>query len=165
MTRSQIAVFVFLATLSTSSGAGPTADTIEELKACARITEQEARFACYDELGKRVLRQETAESNPAQESPLQTEAQTATTTVVEPLPDDLGSKNEIQYAASVTSCKQGLHGDWFFFFENGQVWKQVNNRNIRFKECEFDVTITKDRFGYKMRIDAEDRTIRVKRNR
>ncbi len=165
MTQLQIAIFVLLVTLSTSSGAAPTTDAIEELKACARITEQEARFACYDELGERVLREETAESSAAQESPHQTEAETATTTVVQPLPDDLGSNKEIQYTASVTSCKQGLHGDWFFFFENGQVWKQVSNRNVRFKECNFDVMITKDRFGYRMLINAEDRTIRVKRHR
>ena len=165
MNRLQIAVFILLMALSNAAVAAPSADTIEKLKACARITDQETRFACYDELGERVLREETADSTPAQDSPVEPQAETATTPVAEPLPDDLGSKKAIQYIGTVTSCKKGHFGDWFFFFDNGQVWKQVSDRNVRFKECNFDVTITKDAFGYKMRIDSEDRTIRVKRNR
>ena len=87
-------------------------------------------------------------------------------TNAEPLPDDFGvsGPKTTEYRGVVTSCRQGHYGDWYFVFDNGQVWKEVNRRNRRFKECDFDVTIAKDSFGYKMRIESLDKTIRVKRH-
>ena len=168
MTRSITAIFTLLIMVSTPAGIAQSADPVEELKACARMADPHARFACLDDLGQRVLGEEPAYKEPAQEEVAQPEAETtATPTNAQPLPEDLGvsESKTVNYSGMVTSCRQGHYGDWYFTFDNGQVWKEVNNRNRRFKECEFDVTITKDRFGYKMRIDAIDETIRVRRNR
>ena len=49
------------------------------------------------------------------------------------------------------------------FFSNGQVWKQSKNDRVHFRDCNFDVTITKDFFGYKMQQEGENRRIRIKR--
>jgi hypothetical protein len=139
-------------------------DTVEELEVCARMTDQDARFACFDKLGERVLREEPADKKPTQEKMAQPEAVTATATDVQPLPDDLGKSTDIIYSGLITSCKKGHYGDWYFFFDNGQVWKEVNKRNRRFKECNFNVTITKDGFGYKMHIHEVEKYLRVKRH-
>ena len=165
MTRSSAAILVFLATVFTSSGIAYAVDTAEELKVCASITDQDARLACFDNLGERVLQAEPAEKAPTQEETAQPEAETASTTSVQPLPENLGDSKDIQYVGLITSCKKGHYGYWYFFFDNGQVWKEVSDRNLRFKECNFNVTITRDAFGYKMTIDGAKRTIRVKRHR
>ena len=148
-----------------SPGAAQSVDAIEELRICAGLADQEARLACFDDLSERVLQEETADKSPTQEKTVRPEAETATPRVAQPLPDELGNAAEIEYVGLITSCKKGHYGDWFFFFDNGQVWKEVKKRNRRFKECNFNVTITKDAFGYKMRIEGEDRTIRVRRHR
>ena len=165
MTRSSTAIFILLITVYTSSGVAQSVDTVEELKVCARMTDQDARFACFDNLGERVLREEPADKKPTQEKMAQPEAVTATATNAQPLPDDLGRSKSIQYSGLITSCQKGQYGDWYFIFDNGQVWKEVNNRNLRFKECNFNATITKDVFGYKMQIDGVEKTIRIRRTR
>ncbi|MBT8081903.1 MAG: hypothetical protein KJO56_05735 [Gammaproteobacteria bacterium] len=165
MTRSNTAIFILLIAVFTCSGAAQPVDTVEELKVCARMTDKEARLACFDDLGDRVLREEPADQKPPQEKVAQAEAESATRSNAQPLPDELGRSTTAQYVGLITSCKKGGRGDWYFFFDNGQVWKEVNRRNLRFKECNFNATIMTDSFGYKMRIDGEERTIRVKRHR
>lgn len=165
MTRSNTAIFILLITVFTSSGVAQSVDTVEELKVCAKMTDQDARFDCFDKLGERVLREEPADKNPTPGKMAHPEAVTATVTDTQPLPDDLGQSNTDRYGGLITSCKKGRYGDWYFIFDNGQVWKVLNNRNLRFKECNFNATITRDMFGYKLQIDGEEKTIRVKRNR
>ena len=159
----------------TSAGIAQSADPVEELKACARITDRDARFACFDNLGERVLREESAAEKPTPKIVAQPEAVETTVTATEApsLPDDLGGPEfadkealkNIKHRGLITSCKQGQNNKWFFFFENGQVWKQVGSRLLRYKKCNFTVTVTKDAFGYKMQIDGDEKTIRISRRR
>jgi len=89
-----------------------------------------------------------------------------------PMPDDLGVEKKKEekpaekksYRGHVRSCGQMSDDRWYFVFDSGQVWKQSGNGKYRFKECDFDVTITKDFFSYKMEIDG-GKTLRVKRER
>ena len=164
MTRLNAAIFILLITVITSASMAQSADPVEELKACARMTDRETRFACFDNLGERVLREEPADKKPTQEKMAQPEAVTATATNAQPLPDDLGRSKNVQYGGLITSCKKGRYGDWYFIFDNGQVWKVLNDRNPRLQECNFNATITRDSFGYKLRIDSVGKTFRVKRN-
>lgn len=164
MTRLNTATFILVTAMLTSSSVAQSVGTVEELKVCARMTDQSARLECFDNLGERALGKEPADEKPAQEQQVEPEAVTETATDVEPLPDDFGSSKTAQYGGLITSCKRGHYGDWYFIFDNGQVWKEVNHRNLRFKECNFNATITKDAFGYKMQIDGMEKTIRVRRN-
>ena len=91
MTRSNTASFIFVIAMFASSGFAQSMDTIEELKVCARVTEQDARLACFDKLGKRALREESADNKSTQEERVQHEAATEAGTIVMPLPDELGS--------------------------------------------------------------------------
>ena len=65
----------------------------------------------------------------------------------------------------VTKCQQDVNDKWYFYFDNGQVWKQRSNSRLRFPDCDFWVTITEDTFGYKMTIEGEDKQIRIGRIR
>ena len=71
-----------------------------------------------------------------------------------------------EYSANVIRCEENQQsGQTYFFFENGQVWKQANYRRLRFRECRFEVTLTEDNFGYSMHIPSRDRQFRVTRIR
>ncbi len=165
-------VLTAIATIAMSMTAvAQDADIVASLKACADVTEQDARLACYDKLGERVLGQETAVVPAAPQEVVQPQQEAQPEVVaeaaprVEPLPDDLGRDENVQYRGVISSCKKGHYGDWYFYFENGQIWKEVSNRSARLRECEFPATITRDTFGYKMRIDGIDKTLRVKRQK
>lgn len=66
---------------------------------------------------------------------------------------------------TVVECLQDARNDTYFYFDNGQVWKQKTDSRIKFGDCNFDVTITRDFFGYKMQLVGEARRIRIARVR
>ena len=123
---------------------------------CSSIQKDDTRLRCYDSLSTEIGKQG------------------AVATVLEALPDDIGGgkfdtseREEDLSRGLVVSCKKSLDKKWFFIFDNGQVWKQVNadNRRYNYKGCNFYVTVKKDGFGYKMQIDGKGREIRIKRNK
>ena len=65
--------------------------------------------------------------------------------------------------ARVTKCVKNASKKFVFYFENGQVWKQVSDKRVFFRNCDFNVTITKDYFAYKMLQDEKKRPIRISR--
>mgnify|MGYP001822653797 CR=1 FL=1 len=87
-----------------------------------------------------------------------------------PLGDEIGKeslgreeKDELIVHGTVVRCAKDATKKYLFYFDNGQVWKQKDNTNIRWKECAFDVTITKDLFGYRMTPVGETRRVRIAR--
>jgi len=145
------ALFAF----SGASVAADVTDPVADLKTCARTEDSTARIACYEALGKRVLGED---SNVAEPGP-------------DRLPDNLGGgdyeEKKVKAKAArghVKSCRQASDGRWYFTFESGQVWVQSSKGHYRYKNCDFDVSITKDIFSYKMAIDG-GRTIRVRRKK
>jgi len=174
----QTVIFILLCVFSGSSMA---IDLLEMVKDCARKEDSSARFSCYEKLGEEVLKHEdsTLSSDHAQNKG---EGGAPVTTAVDEgeaaqtLPDELGGQAFIPEAKKrnnkaepsrglVTSCKQAVDKRWFYIFENGQVWKQVDSKRRRHKQCNFYVNVVKDRFGYKMQIDKGNEYIRIKRKR
>ncbi len=185
MTRARTALSIILiaAVASSVDAQSPGAD--EELRDCAKVSDRYARLACYDSLSESLLGEQTNEEVSMQEVPMQEaprqeaprqeaptqEAVAEPETVVasepetQPLPDDFGkSDSNVTYSGMITACRQGHYGDWYFVFDNGQVWKETNNRRLRFKECNFKAKISKDGFGYRLTIEGEEKTYRVRRH-
>lgn len=135
------------------AGIAHSADVVEQLKACGRIADQVARLACYDDLGKQTIDAESSQKPT--------------------LADDIGGAGceeksgtpKRQDKGVVTSCEKGANRRWYFYFENGQVWKEVNTSGRRFKDCNFIASIARDGFGHKMQIDGTEKRIRVSRVR
>lgn len=136
-------------------------DLDNELRRCGSIEDSSARLACYDAYNGR---QNPAEKVPAAE----------TEPELPQAPDDLGSEalpagsggrkvEKLAVRASVTRCQENTQNKYLFFFENGQVWKQTGGQRLNLKDCNFDVTITQDLFGYKMQTDGKKRRIRISR--
>ena len=134
---------------------------------------------CYDDLVERGAAASEAgaagsrdEPGDADDTPPQPEA------VVEPEPpqtteitDDVGreqiepagDKNTVEYRGRVTQCKKNSSGRVFFFLENGQIWKQTDYARMRYRVCDFEITLTRDAFGYKMKIIDKKASYRVSR--
>ena len=102
-------------------------------------------------------------------------APAAAATELEPISDDFGAERISEererqepekYAARVTRCQENKQsGQYYFFFENGQVWKQANYQRLYWRDCEFDVSISKGKLGYDMYVPEKDRRVRVARIR
>ena len=163
-----------------STASARSQDPIDELKACAKTSDRDARVACYEELGQRLLEQEdvttSTGSTVSDSTQVAPAAATATAAVMSTpqLSNELGG-DEFEKKAGmeitgnqgqIIGCKKGPDKKWYFYFESGQVWKQVNDRRLSLKEdCEMRATITEDVFGYKMVTDGLKGTIRVSRRR
>jgi hypothetical protein len=171
-------VFLTLGLACISASIAQSADYVDELKACAIVPERDARFACYEILGKRALEDDPAAGKSSAEMTTQPEAaavpvaeETATKAVA--LPDDLGGttfedpseSTKEQYQGLLRSCKKKSSTEWYFYFDNGQVWKQVDGRRLVHRKCNFMVTITKDAIGYKLLKEDENIMVRVTRLR
>jgi len=139
-------------------------DPVEQLKTCAKTADRDARIACYEALGRQVLQ---AGANPATGAATATAEAAATPT----MRDDLGGgqfSDKAEPADDVnrgllTSCKMGPTNRWYFYFDNGQVWKQVNNGRVHFDDCKRVATISKDWFGYTLEIEGRKGKIRIAR--
>jgi hypothetical protein len=125
-----------------------------ELQHCSSIDDDSLRLACYDKPSGRQA------SNPI-----------PPVAPPEPTIEDIGSESlpraskdkALAIEARVTSCKKNSLEKYLFYFDNGQVWKQVSDKRVYFKDCDFNVIISKDFFGYKMQQEGEERRIRISR--
>ncbi len=127
------------------------------LEQCRAIAADEKRLECYDGIGVEAV------------------AAAAPVEAVATPPDELGAeklksrKDEKEkpqaVEATVIRCTQDSFKKYYFYLEGGQVWKQVSDKKLRYKECNFKVSIVKDFFGYKMQREGEKSRIRVSRIR
>lgn len=122
---------------------------METLKECARTEDKTSRVACYEALGQEVLAQEAEPQLPAEYG--------KSVAVTKAAPE--------AHRGHVSKCQQAHDKRWFFIFDNDQVWKQVDRKRAYYKNCDFDVSISKDSFGYVMNIEGKDSKIRVRRHR
>jgi hypothetical protein len=155
---------------------------------CRSIEDNSERLACYDRLSAPPVPPPTPTPTPApqaapqaapapQQVPDQAAATpSATESAAAPaaaviLDDSIGKervtasedKEKVLVAGHVSSCREDRSGKFRFYFDNGQIWLQKDNKRVPWKECDFDVSIEKDFFGYKMRAAGDDRTIRISR--
>ena len=137
---------------------------LDELRRCSQIEDSSDRLKCYDALsGSSMPEPDTASEVPP---PLPAEDESLDDLGAETLPRAAAPKAEkLEVRATVVRCEKNARKKYLFYFENGQVWRQSSDKRIYFKECNFDVTIMKDFFGYKMQIDGEKGRIRISRIR
>lgn len=177
--------------LSLTAAASSRADdsVSEGMQGCVTIEAPTKRLACYDELARRTVPAKEAPKPPSagldpEPSPAPVAAQVLQQAVVaapapEPVPatvktlDDLDAETmpksareeekDLTVRAKVTRCEKDARKKYYFVFDNGQVWKQSSDKRLTYRECAFEVTITKDFFGYKMQPDGEKGRIRIAR--
>lgn len=132
----------------------------KRLRDCAKLEGQEVRAECLQALADESLRDDkVGKKAAAVDAPGAEMAETPTAandnmTILE--------TNEKPIQGVLSDCRRSYSGVYLFYFEDGQIWKQVDSRRKRFKNCDWPVTIVKDAFGYKLLVDA-DSYVRVRR--
>jgi hypothetical protein len=183
-----IAVLVTVPALAVAADA-----TLQDYLTCSSIVQDTVRLACYDEVSKEAgrepmaaeqIQQEVAPvvdaappSVPVEAAEVSTEsvAETAASAApqehVTPLTDDIGlssverddPEGQQIIRGTVTGCRLDASGKYLFYFDNGQVWKQSGTSRRKYENCEFEASIMRDAFGYRMLPDGETQRIRITR--
>lgn len=147
------------------AGTNAQADNLSDrIRECKAMGEDAARLECYD--GLVTAKVSAAPAAPVTEvaSPPPPPAPASLGVETMRQKDRTGDAAEkLEVSATVTRCGENVDGRYVFYFSNGQVWKQSKDDRVYFRDCNFDVTITKDFFGYKMQQAGENRRIRIKR--
>jgi hypothetical protein len=137
----------------------------DALKSCAAFDDGAVRLSCYD----RISGRQNEARNPVREDPAVASAPVAAppeTLGAESLHrDDEKKVKEPPVAARVIRCTKDVRDKYIFYLEGGQVWKQVSDKRLYFKDCNFGVSIRKDFFGYKMQLEDSKKKFRVSRIR
>ena len=146
-------VALFLAGVMVASHAVAGDDTV--LAECVSIDDAELRLACYDEIAGRMSNADDSSA------------------ILAPITEDYGAeqlnsdnpdrKVELPVLVRVTACRKDDRRKYYFYLENGQVWRQNDDDRLRYKECNFNATIVRDGFGYKLQVEGQKRRTRVKR--
>ncbi len=172
---------LFLAGLAAAliPAASLAAPTEEALQACRAIEDNAERLACYDAAyaddvapaeAPPVVAPPAAETATTSPPRTETPPPAAATPTPVPLDDEVGRENiesggdeDVVIHGHVVRCEVNKRGRYHFYFDNGQIWRQKDNTRIPWKECDFDVAIRKDFFGYKMQPVGMDRKVRISR--
>lgn len=135
---------------------------MQDIQKCRQMPEAEMRLACYDRLGE-----------PGAQQPTQAQPGAVHEDVTEQEPgyreltEDVGLPKEIQddqvILATVSRCGEANNRKFYFYFDNGQVWKYVGGRKLRIRDCSKQATLQEDRFGYTLQLDGDSRSMRVER--
>jgi hypothetical protein len=134
---------------------GAEDNLMEELDRCRSISIDDARLVCYDSAGKAPL-------NAAPQ-----EAEVADPVEYQVLTDGVGlaesEADSIAFLATISDCVLAPNHQYYFYFDNDQVWRYLGNKKLRYRECNITAKITEDRLGYSMQIDGETRSLRIER--
>lgn len=134
--------------------------------ACAEIGSDAERLECFDALvqvGAEVADGDVA--NTATEVPAAAAPEPAP---AEPGSNDTGPPAIIEteartFEVRLVRCSTSASGArQLYFFDNGEVWQQSNVGRTKIKDCDTDVRIRQDLFGYKMEVPSEDRRVRIR---
>lgn len=137
------------------------------LEACAKLEDPEARLSCYDEASERAAKpaEPGNETTPARES-----VEPGVSEQSAPPSDSVSDENpgsddpkKGPVRATLTDCREGPSGKWYFYLDNGQVWEQRDNDRFNMSHCSGEVTISKDFFGYKISFSGTKNKIRAGR--
>lgn len=161
------------------------ADLADELQRCAAISGETARLACYDALAMPARMAEprpVATPAPAAPTPAaRPAAVNAPSTAVAPAPstapraaavepgrEHLGpiekEEEQREFTATLISVTDSPLGGKLFNLEDGQVWRQLDERFVAVPDLPAPILLKRGAFNsYTLRIDGRGRSIKVRR--
>lgn len=149
-----------------------------DLEECRQITEPLERLACYDDIGRAENRAEApapaAESQaaPATQDGGAAAAHETAGSEDQPaefavLTDEVGLEQPADeykpIRVTIDSCGQANDRRFYFHFDNGQVWKYLGSKKLRYRSCATSAKLVEDGFGYTLQMDGDTAKHRVQR--
>lgn len=136
------------------------AELAERLRQCARVEGKDARIECLQSLANDALREDSVGSD-IEAAPVSVARADAEPNRAPDRAVTVESTKE-QIKGTLRDCRKSHSGGYLFYLEDGQIWKQADNRYKRLSKCNWPVTIVRDIFGYKMFMN-DDSYVRVRR--
>jgi len=164
----RLAIMPFLVVAHSNSVA--TDNVAEALTNCRTLGDEIERLECYDGIGKATatMNEQRAAEIVAVASEPESGSMTASSQSTEHQ-DDFGLPKKPDGPQSirvtVESCGEASNRLFYFYLEDGQVWKYVGKDKLRIKSCEPGATIGEDRWGFSIQLDGDTRQLRVTRLR
>ncbi|GBL03779.1 hypothetical protein [Glaciecola sp. KUL10] len=155
----------FLGMIMQSASVLATGDLEVKLQSCAIIESATDRLDCYDKLTKTVVTKKVEVR----------EIEVAKDVIPNTIPpDELGAdrkgvgsnknKEPESVLVRVVKCTKIAGKNKFrLHLEGGQIWNQLSDKRLNFKDCNFLAYINKDFFGYKMELKDTGKRFRVSR--
>jgi hypothetical protein len=148
------------------------------LDECRNITDSLERLACYDGIGETEGRAEAKATAPELEAPdtvldnkEPTDQETADSTEqaseYAALTDDVGLPQAADankpILVKVDRCGEANNRRFYFYFDNGQVWKYLGSKKLRYRGCDASARLVEDKFGFTLQMDGDSAKHRVQR--
>ena len=152
-----------------------------QLLLCASRVTDSARLACYDGLAEGLRSAAPAESVASDDSSPSKNASPAAPTVDpttgvpvsaqtqsvksrKPETFDLDVEQKQSIRVMIEETKRNARGDWYFYFDNDEVWKQIDSRTRRIPPLPVAATVSRGLFSsHKLHIDGEQWAMKVRR--
>ena len=152
-----LVVFFVVAFSSSNIFAGTNDDLLKDLSSCSKISNEESRLHCFDNLTKSIKSIAKVKKNKPESK---NEVDRFSKEHLKKSAEDQGPDSIV---AIISKVKQLLRGQWVIYFENGQKWQQQDSAKIKLKVGDH-IRLKKGAlstvFLYKK---GSNRSIRVKR--
>ncbi|MEL7306379.1 MULTISPECIES: hypothetical protein [Pseudoalteromonas] len=174
--KKQLIPFVALLTITGTAQANEV--NLQALQACTFVENDFNRLLCYDNvmagksLSKPATKQQIEQPAASSAAPVAAAPVTAaaSTQIVKTKNEDFGLEhkevakvNDDQISAIVKSVKKAPYGELIIELDNGQQWRQVGSDSLRLKEQDV-VVIERGVFNsFLLKVEGQNRSIRVKR--
>ncbi len=178
---------VYSAAILVMSNTGAQSATVEsQLLSCASGATDAIRLVCYDGLaesirasaamkdgGKSISESGVASSlepadserplvDPSTGVPLSRESEQPVARKTETFDTGVAPKQSIR--VMIEKTKRNARGDWYFYFDNGEVWKQIDTRNRRIPPLPIAATLSRGIFSsHKLHIDGQQWSMKLRR--
>ncbi len=176
-----------LLTVTVANHASAQTTSLEsQLLSCANATSNTTRLKCYDELADRL--RSTSAATERSGTPSSSTVASASKTADSTRPDvdpvtgvpvsgsneqpaartgetfDVEEKKKQSIRVMIEKTKRNARGDWYFYFDNGEVWKQIDTRNRRIPPLPIAATISRGIFSsHKLHVDGQVWAMKIRR--
>ncbi|MEI8651407.1 hypothetical protein P4S57_00865 [Pseudoalteromonas sp. Hal273] len=163
-----------LVLLSAPTFAAQTEFNTPALQACSFIENDFNRLLCYDNTiaGKSLVKPSVTKTLTPPTANNVPQAVATTPTEVKKTADEFGleykksqTEKDAEIKAMVASVEEAAYGELIISLDNGQQWRQIGSDSMRLKKND-TIVISRGVFNsFLLKIDGENRSIRVKRTK
>jgi len=159
-------LLVFAMPITAQHDDGP----MRELEQCRELDGDDQRLSCYDRIGETpsVVAATTVktETSPVVDTTAAIDVQEQESQYAE-LTDDIGLPKTADdmsiVQATISNCGQASNRMFYFYFENGQIWKYIGRKKLKIRDCDREAKIIEDGFGFALQMEGESGSLRIKR--
>lgn len=142
----------------------------EDIAKCREFGDEQARLACYDRIGEAVS-EDKEPSEPSEDGAAKPETGIAEVESGDSEYSELTEETGLPRSAdankpipvTISSCGEATNFKFYFYFDNGQVWRYIGGKKLRYRSCDGPAILVEDRLGFALQLNGDGAWLRVKR--